>query len=63
MAVEEDTTVAGEEGGVADKEQRVAVASNYRYSIYITNSQMILYCRYALYLQKNYTSKITDIVN
>ena len=39
--VEEGTAAAEEEGGAADKDQRVAVASNYRYSIYITNlSQM-----------------------
>jgi hypothetical protein len=32
VAVEEDTAAAEEEGGAADKDQRVAVASNYRYS-------------------------------
>jgi hypothetical protein len=31
-----DKAVAEEDGGVADKDQRVAVASNHRYSTYIT---------------------------
>ena len=49
VVVEEGTAAAEEEGGAADKDQRVAVASNYRYSAYVTNlSQMSLNCRYAL---------------
>jgi hypothetical protein len=49
VVVEEGTAAAEEEGGATDNDQRVAEASNYRYSTYITNlSQMSLYCRYAL---------------
>jgi len=49
VVVEEVKAVAEEGEGVADKDQRVAVASNYRHSTYITNlSQMCLNCRYAL---------------
>jgi hypothetical protein len=34
--VEEDKVVAEEDKGVADEDQWVAIASNYRHSIYIT---------------------------
>jgi len=40
VVVEEGTAAAEEEGGAADKDQRVAVASNYRYSKYITLSNL-----------------------
>jgi hypothetical protein len=65
VVVEEGTAVAEEDEGVADKDQRVAVASNSRYSTYITNlSQMSLNCRYALwYLYKILLLKSTDTVN
>jgi hypothetical protein len=47
VVVEEGTAAAEEEGGAADKDQRVAVASNYRYSTYnqlIPNELMLQIC-------------------
>ena len=66
LAVEEDTTAAEEEGGAADKDQRVAVASNYRYSTYnqlIPNELMLQICLMLIRESDKFAANLENIFN